>query len=340
VRGLTHAPAKLTRPLALVALILGVACSGSHGRDSPAPSLTIVAPFLDIPIEDRLPPAEDRPLDKVKRTVLDRINRDRAAAGLPTVLWDDRASRVADNFCAAQIRESTSGHFLTNGLPPYARTSFAGVFGMQYENSVTWRTTASSFDETATELALEAHAGMLAETPPNDGHRRTILDPAVTHVGVGYALAGGSFRMAEEFLTRHMERLKLERLAGRPVVAIQGAPIEGRRLRFVTIGWEPPPMRFTREEASSRTSYSYPPTLYAFVDEGNVRLKVAGAVTFDRIRFAGSREFSFRFAPDRPGLWTMEFYTVAAKEPRPIQGAAVSVWFDEESRAEAPAGSP
>ena len=298
-----------------------------------------MAPFLDSPIEDRLPPADDRPLDRVKLAVLDRINRDRAAAGLPTVLWDDRASRVADDFCAAQIREATSGHFLTNGFPPYARTSFAGVFGMQLENSVTWRTTASSFDETAVELALQAHASMLAEIPPNDGHRRTILDAAVTHVGVGYALVGGSFRMAQEFLTRHFDWLKVERLEGRAIVAIRGVPIEGRRLQFVTIGWEPPPARLAREEASSRTSYSYPETLYAFVDEGNVRLKVAGAVTFDRIRFAGAREFSFRFGADRPGLWTLEFYTVAAKEPRPIQGAAVSVWFDEPSRAPASGSS-
>jgi hypothetical protein len=179
---------------------------------------------------------------------------------------------------------------------------------------------------------------MLAETPPNDGHRRTILDPAVTHVGVGYALVGGSFRLAQEFLTRHMQWLKLERLPGRPVVAIRGALIAGRRLQFVTIGWEPVPARLSREEASSRTSYGYPPTVYAFVEEGNARLKVAGAVTFDRIRFAGP-EFSFRFGPDRPGLWTIEFYTVGAKEPRPVQGGAVSVWFDDTSRLR-PAASP
>jgi hypothetical protein len=287
-----------------------------------------------------MPPADDRPLDKVKLAVLDRINRDRAAAGLPEVLWDAAAARVADTYCANQVRERTTGHFLTNGLPPYARTAFAGVFGMQFENSVTWRTTASAFDETAAELALSAHAGMLAETPPNDGHRRTILDPAVTHVGVGYAIVGGSFRMAQEFLTRHMEWLKLERLTRRPIVAIQGAPIEGRSLQFVTIGWEPSPTRLSTEEASSRTSYSYPPTVYAFVEEGNVRLKVAGAVTFDRIRFAGAREFSLRFAPDRPGLWTMEFYTVAAKEPRPIQGASLSIWFDEARRAALQPASP
>ena len=276
-----------------------------------------------------MPPAHALPLDTVKLAVLARINRDRVAHGVGPVLWDDAASEVADRFCADQIRERTSGHFLTNGIPPYGRTSFAGVFGMQYENSVTWRTTASRFDETATELALEAHAGMLAEKPPNDGHRRTILDPAATHVGVGYAMLGGSFRMAQEFLTRHLEWLRVERLPDRPVIIVYGAPIEGRRLLFVTAGWEPPPTPLTPHEASSRASYSYPAALYGFVQEGNAMLKVAGTVTDDRIRFTGTREFSFRFTPDRAGLWTMEFYTMAARDARPIQGGAVSVWFDE-----------
>jgi hypothetical protein len=280
-----------------------------------------------------MPPEGAKPIDLVKLAVLDRINRDRAAEGIPPVLWDERASRVADEYCMSQIREGTSGHFLTNGVPPYARTSFAGIFGMQYENAVTWRTTASAFDQTVMSLALESHAEMLAETPPNDGHRRTILDPAATHVGVGYALVGGSFRMAQEFLTRHLDFLKVERLPSRPVVLFSGAPVTGRRLQFVTIGWEPPPSRLTREEASSRTSYSYPPAIFAFVQEGNITLKVAGTVTHDRIRLNGPREFSFRFSPDRPGLWTLEFYTIAAKQPRPVQGGAVSIWFDRPSPA-------
>jgi uncharacterized protein YkwD len=314
--------------------LLTLACSGNSASDVPEPSLTIVAPFLDSPIEDRMPPADARPLDPVKLAVLNRINRDRAAEGIPEVLWDDAVSKVADEYCMSQIRERTSGHFLTNGVPPYARTSFAGVFGMQYENSVTWRTTAAGFEETVTTIALESHEEMLAERPPNDGHRRTILDPAATHVGVGYALVGGGFRMAQEFLTRHLDWLKIERLPSGPVVLLHGAPITGRNLQFVTIGWEPPPARLTREEASNRTTYSYPPAIYAYVQEGNVTLKVAGTLTYDRLRFSGPREFSFRFMPDRPGLWTFQFYTIAPKEPRPLQGGAVSIWFDK------PAASP
>jgi uncharacterized protein YkwD len=302
------------------------ACAGTNPADAPDRSLAIVAPLLDSPIEDRLPPDDARPLDPVKLAVLDRINRDRVAAGIPRVLWDEGASRVADLYCASQIRERTSGHFLTNGVPPYARTSFAGVFGMQYENSVTWRTTAAAFDESPLDLALESHDGMLAELPPNDGHRRTILDPAATHVGVGYAILGGSFRMSQEFLTRHLAWVRLE--GSRSVIDVHGAPVAGRVLQFVTAGWEPPPAPLTREEASSRTSYSYPPPILGFVEEGNVTLKIAGTITDDRIRVTGRQEFSFRFTPDRPGLWTFEFYTIAGREPRPMPGGTISVWFD------------
>ena len=275
-----------------------------------------------------MPPDGAKPIDFVKLAVLDRINSDRIAAGIPPVQWDEAASRVADSFCASQIRERTSGHFLTDGVPPYARTSFAGVFGMQYENSATWRTTATAFEESVTDLALESHAGMLAEQPPNDGHRRTILDPAATHVGVGYALVGGSFRMSQEFLTRHLAWLRLEGSRSRPVIDVHGAPVAGRVLMFVTAGWEPAPAPMTPEEASRRTSYSYPSPILGFVEEGNVTLKVTGTVTDDRIRSNGRQEFSFRFTPDRPGLWTFEFYTIAAREARPVQGGAVSVWFD------------
>ncbi|HEY6065462.1 MAG TPA: CAP domain-containing protein [Thermoanaerobaculia bacterium] len=283
-----------------------------------------------------MPPEDSRPFDPVKLAVFDRINRDRAAQGLAAVLWDDRASRVADQFCASQIRERTSGHFLTNGVPPYARTSFAGIFGMQYENSVTWRTTAAAFDESVTQLALESHEGMLAERPPDDGHRRTILDPAATHVGVGYSIVGGNFRMAQEFLTRHLAWVRLEGSRTRPVVDVRAAPVAGRRLAFVTAGWEPSPRLLSREEASGRTSYSYPPPTLAFVEEGNVSLKISGASTDDRIRRAGAQEFSFRFTPDLPGLWTFEFYTIAARESRPVQGGAMTVWFDRPSPAATP----
>jgi uncharacterized protein YkwD len=302
--------------------------------------LAIVAPPLASPIEDSLPPAGARPVDPVKAAVFDRINRDREAAGLPAVIWDDEASRIADAFCANQIRENTSGHYLTDGLPPYARTSFAGVFGMQFENSVTWKTTGSSFDDPAESLALEGHVSMLSEKPPYDGHRRTILDPDATHVGVGYALSRGEFRMAQEFLVRHLAWLRLEQLSPTSsIVLIRGSPIAGRRLQFVTIGWEPVPRELTRAEANGRTSYSYPKSGEAFVREGNRTLKIVGATTVDRIRFGRDREFVFRFDPDRPGLWTLTFHTSPIREERIVPGGVATLWVSEVERPAPPAES-
>jgi uncharacterized protein YkwD len=316
-----------------LALAFTAACAGNGAGPFAEPALVIVAPPLDRPLSDALPPADARPLDPVKAAVFEQINRDRAAAGLGPVAWDEAASRVADAFCNEQIRESTSGHYLTNGVPPYARTAFAGVFGMQFENSVTWKTTATSFDEPVEKLALEGHAEMLGEKPPYDGHRRTILDPDATHVGLGYALERGDFRMAQEFLTRHLAWLRLERVpAVSGVIRIRGEPIPGRRLLFVSIGWEPVPRTLTRAEASGRTSYSYSKTIEAFVREGNVTLKVVGARTSDRIRFGPDREFSLRFAPDRPGLWTLVFHTTLLGEDHPVPGGVASVWVNESDR--------
>jgi hypothetical protein len=299
-----------------------------------------VAPALASPVEDSGPPAHARPTGPVTAAEFDRINRDRTAAGLPTVAWDDGVSRVADAFCANQIRENTSGHYLTDGLPPYARTSFAGVFGMQFENSVTWKTTGSSFEDPAETLALEGHASMLAEKPPYDGHRRTILDPDATHVGVGYALSQGEFRMAQEFLVRHLAWLRLEQLSpASSMVLVRGAPVAGRRLQFVTIGWEPVPRELTRAEANGRTSYSYPKIEEAFVREGNRTLKVVGATTMDRIRFGRDQEFAFRFDPERPGLWTLTFHTNPLREERIVPGGVATLWVSGVGRPLLPADS-
>jgi uncharacterized protein YkwD len=322
-------------------VLFAAACAGTAppGVESP-PSLSVVAPALARPVEDSYPPAGARPVDPVKSAVFDRINQDRADAGVPAVEWDDGVSRVADAFCANQILENTSGHYLTNGLPPYARTSFAGVFGMQFENSVTWKTTGSSFNDPAETLALEGHASMLAEKPPYDGHRRTILDPDATHVGVGYALSRGDFRMAQEFLVRHLAWLRVERLSPTSsVVAVSGQPVAGRRLQFVTIGWEPVPRELTRAQANGRTSYSYPRIEEAFVGEGNVTLKVVGATTLDRIRFGRDRDFAFRFDPDRPGLWTLTFHTSPLREEGIVPGGVVTLWVSGAGRAALPAES-
>lgn len=291
--------------------------------------LRLRAPDLAAPLVEAIPPAGARPDDPIKEAVFDQINSDRAAAGLPPVAWDDAAARVADAFCAQQVSEATNGHFLMDGIPPYARTSFAGVFGAQSENSVSWITTGQSFSDPIARLALLGHEDMMAEKPPGDGHRRTILDPEATHVGVGYSVLRGRFQMAQEFLTRGLENLSIIRNeSSRPVLRFDGKALPSWRLQFVTIARESAPAPLTREEASGRTSYSYPKAGLAYTPEGATNIRVAGTDTQDKIRFGPKRDFTFSFAPDRPGLYTFVFYTASRNSEPARPGASATIWIE------------
>ena len=210
-------------------------------------------------------------------------------------------------------------------MPPYSRTGFAGIFGMGSENAVAWHTTAPAFTDSATDLALAGHEDMMRETPPNDGHRRTILDPEVTHVGVGWAMHRGSFRMAEEFLVRRLAELTLQQEGG--ALSVNGRTQKPWVSSFVTIAHEPTPKRLTREQARARSTYAYPEPQRAFVAEGRRSMRVVGTETEDRIRMGAGGEFSFRFAPAQAGLWTFVFYTGEGRQ-RPRPGGLAVVWVE------------
>lgn len=213
-----------------------------------------------------------------------------------------------------------------DGVPPYARMSFGGILALNSENSVSWITTARRFEEPTISLALQGQAEMMAEKPPGDGHRITILDPDATHVGVGYAIANGRFQMSQEFLTRRMGRLTLVQDAG--TLSLSGRPLSGYQIRFVTIAREAAPRSLTREEATARTSYAYPRPGLAYVPEGERAVRVVGMTTEDRIRPLPGREFTLSFTPDRPGLYTFELYFGKSAIDRPHPGAAASVWVE------------
>ena len=317
--------------LARIAAIAAAATFGCALVAKPAKTSPFAIRQPPIPISESYPEAQ-QPKDPVKKAIFDRINEDRRKASLLPVAWDERASAVADRFCAAQIEERTHGHFLMNAIPPYARTAFDGIFGMQAENAVTWRTTAPRFEESAESLALSGHASMMAEVAPNDGHRRTILDPEATHVGVGYAVEKGDFRMAQEFLTRRLQTMSLEPSHEDPgTIVFRGRTLEGRRVAFVTIAHEPPPRPLPRSVVNAREFYVYPTPALSYTPSGDKSFRVVDTVTEDRIRFEANRGFSFRFTPTSAGLWTFVIYT-SGDGPRPRPGGLAVLWAEETAR--------
>jgi uncharacterized protein YkwD len=198
---------------------------------------------------------------EAKARLLERLNRERQAAGAAPVAYDLLGASVGDAFCVDAAMSRSSGHWDTAGRPPYLRWALAGGVDYHSENFSSLTRTGGAVEESeVSRLLLDAHGQMMAERPPDDGHRRTVLDPEWTHVGIGAAVAGGEFRMVEEYSRRVALWVEVPRA---PVPARGRAPFAvklpaGWALVALEVGFEPAPRPMSLEEIRRRSSYAYP----------------------------------------------------------------------------------
>lgn len=198
--------------------------------------------------------------EAMRLEALKHINRDRAKAGLTPVALDPIASQIADDYCVAQIRNKTTGHFTTDGLTPYMRYSFAGGNDGVSENAAAWSANYRFSDSMLPDMIRRSHDEMMREVPPNDGHRRTILDADATHVGIGLAWQRGEFRMAQEFVRRYLDWEKSLPRTARLGDKIRGAgkPLGNAKIETMSVYFEEVPQSMSPFVASSIENYGYP----------------------------------------------------------------------------------
>lgn len=119
-------------------------------------------PPLALPVVRLLP---DRPL-------ADLVAEDRAAAGVPRLERDPALDAAAQAHAREMLRDGWFGHVAPSGAGPTDRVAAAGVAA---------RRVLENLSVAAREA--DAHAALM-DSP---GHRRNVLDPRVTHFGVGVA---------------------------------------------------------------------------------------------------------------------------------------------------------
>jgi uncharacterized protein YkwD len=146
---------------------------------------------------------------EAERYMLALINRDREAEGLEPVEWDPIAAKAGLAHSDDLAANGYTAHIGTDGSNPELRYTEAGGEDMSQENAGCFA------DGKARELDTDprfdaAHiekvqAAFMAEKPPADGHRKNILRPWHTHVGVGLSQAKGVpvVCMAQEFVDRY-----------------------------------------------------------------------------------------------------------------------------------------
>jgi len=293
---------------------------------APLPSergIAIAPPDPSASVSDAWP--DGQPGEPVAAAVFAQINEDRAREGLPGVAWDPKAAELATSYTREQIREGTIGHFLLDGVPPYARLSRAGDLGIGAENAVAYISMGDRIEDAPLTLALRGEHEMLAERPPADGHRRAILDPAATHVGVGWTLSGADFRMAEEFTSRRYARLDVSPISRyASAIRVRGQALPGMDIAYVSVARQPSPSPITRTEANSRHSYAYPDPRYALLPAASP-VAAAGLASRKCLVPSLHGRFSFDYQIDEPGLWTFVLYFRRKGEREPAPGGSFTI---------------
>jgi len=117
--------------------------------------------------------------------LLSLLNQERLRAGLDPLELDEQLSRVATDHCRDMVRQGYFGHVSPTGVDLTARLRRAGVTTLRAAENLARSTTPQ-----------RAHA-QLMESP---SHRANLLDPDLTHVGLGVAERDGELLVTEIFV--------------------------------------------------------------------------------------------------------------------------------------------
>lgn len=218
-RGVIGIPVYIFKAILLSLLLAATACASSHGA---GPHGRRARKAAAAPVKPTPPPAQGGlKLAEAERYMLALINYDRAVEGLDEVEWDPTAAKAGLAHAKDMAGGGFTAHIGTDGSTPESRYTDAGGMDVAFENA------GCLADAKARELDPDprfepagiekVQAAFMAEKPPHDGHRKNILKPSHTHVGVGLAKVKGVSLvcMAQEFVARYGSYAALPRQAKR-----------------------------------------------------------------------------------------------------------------------------
>jgi uncharacterized protein YkwD len=270
----------------------------------------------------------ERDVPLARDLLLGLVNRERTMAGLGSLALDDLAGTVAAKHALDMAQRGFLSHWGSDGRKFYHRYSFAGGTDAAQENC----SAAENIDSVTPNAVMrdlrDMHVSMIEETPPNDGHRQTILDPFHTHVGFGVALEGHRLRLDEIYLARYVRLDPISR-AAKPgaTVALSGSLLNPTHfLNQVDVFYEPLPtppeidwLRIVRPVSLPQTHVTLRPkalsgTRYPDGSQGD---------------FTWSRDGSFRvhakMFSEQPGIYTLVFWIRRVPTDRGFPGAEICI---------------
>jgi uncharacterized protein YkwD len=279
-------------------------------------------------------PAQSAPVDPVRNLrlrLVEEINRDRKAAGVPPVEYSEELSRAADEHCLEMLREDYISHWDHSGRKPYMRYALAGITDFTSENI--WSLWSSNLNTAPSELwkqLLAGHRSFVEERPPNDGHRQSVLAPHHTHVGIGLAFDGRGMRMVEVFSARYAQLKPLPlRATLHDRLKIEGKITNGALKVFgVEIYYEPLPHSMSHAELRATYAYSLPDEVSMqrpWLGDGMYVDGTEGTIYFGD---AGRFSLALPFWKNVPGVYSVGVWLQDKRGGKPFLGAMTSVFVE------------
>lgn len=202
-------------------------------------------------------------ISQIERNVVTLINEDRRKAGLSPVTWDETAANAARKHVEEEANTGYISHWGIDGEKPQRRYTLVGGLNAVDENESVTLWLQGGFrgvsKDQLTSIVTEHQTAMVSEQPPNDGHRKNILDPH--HTGVGIAIAVGKFgvAMAQEF-TNHYAVMTPPPLNSTPgaTITLTGRILQGYQITGIYAVWEQLPQPMNRDQLMQTHTYSDP----------------------------------------------------------------------------------
>lgn len=202
----------------------------------------------------------------LEQTMLAAINANRQSNGLAPVAWDATAATAGATHAADMAARGYFSHWSPDGYGPEMRYTRAGGTDTTMENI---STSVSHYSDgrpvpidNFTEQVLQAEARLMQSS----GHRRNILMPSHTHVGVGFAYnpQTGSFYLVQEFVDRYVEMQPIAQTGQiSERITVVGRLLPGAEAPLINLTYAPFPQPMSLDELNSTGSYQRDAKIYA-----------------------------------------------------------------------------
>jgi uncharacterized protein YkwD len=284
--------------------------------------LTVVDPFSSSQSD------LEKTLAEVRANLLEMVNEERAVAKVPEVAMDELATQVAMKHAIDMATGQFYSHWGRDGLKPYQRYSFAGGTDATQENVSAADSTWSMKLQDLKQDTAYLHVRLYNETPPNDGHRKTILAPQHTHVGFGIAIDDLRLRMVELFVAKYVKVRPVRRSANPGSQLFISGKVLDRRyvVSHVEVCYEPLPKAPELNWLRQPRSYSVPkdcavlqvrvPPPFTYADPNRGLIDVLPG---------GSFSFPVKLFKHEPGIYTVIVWIKRERTERAFPASEVCI---------------